>query len=42
MKDKIKELEELKKKVKTPEFIEVINKKIDKLKGDKTINKDGY
>lgn len=42
MKEKIKELEELKKSIKTPEFKDVIDKKINKLKEGAKINKDGY
>ena len=37
----IKDLEKLKEVIKNPEFIETINKKIEKIKGNKTIYKDG-
>jgi hypothetical protein len=37
----VKELEELKKTIKNPVFIKVIDKKIEKLKDNKTIYKDG-
>lgn len=42
MKDKIEQLEKLKKHVKTPEFKDVIDKKIDKLKNGAKIDKNGY
>lgn len=37
----VKELEELKKTIKNPDFINIIDKKIEKLKDNKTIHKDG-
>lgn len=37
--DKLEKLEKLKEK--TPSFINTINNKIDKIKGNKTIYKDG-
>lgn len=37
----VKELEELKKTIKNHDFINIIDKKIEKLKDNKTIHKDG-
>lgn len=37
----VKKLEDLKKTIKNPEFIKVIDKKIAKLEDNKTIYKDG-
>lgn len=39
--EKLEKLEKLKEKIKTPSFINTINNKIDKIKGNKTIYKDG-
>ena len=40
MNDQIKKLEELKKDIKNPDFIKIINKKIKRIE-DKTVYKDG-
>jgi len=41
MNKQIEKLEDLKKSIKNPAFIEVINKKISRLQENKTIYKDG-
>ena len=41
MDKEIEKLQELKKNIKNPDFIKVIDKKIDKMKDNKTITKDG-
>ena len=42
MNDRVEKLEDLKKTIKNPAFIDIIDKKIDKIKDNKTIHKDGY
>lgn len=42
MKKQLERLERIKEITKSPEFIEVLEKKIDKIKNGAKINKDGY
>ena len=41
MNKEVEKLEKIKKSIKNPEFIKVIDKKIAKLQDNKTIHKDG-